>query len=343
MSYTIAEIAREIKVEVRGDQEVELHHVANLETGKKHSLSFATSSQYLPQLKSTRASAVIVSEDLVDYCPVTALISSNPYLSFARAAKLLHPEKPYIPGIHPSAVIHDECQIGQNVHIGPNVVISEKCHIGNNCYIGPGTIISAQVTIGDDCRLIARVSIVGSSIIGQRVIIHPGVVLASDGFGLANNQGKWEKIPQLGKVLIGDDVEIGANSTIDRGALDDTIIEQGVKLDNQIQVAHNVEIGAHTAVAGCVGIAGSAIIGKHCAIGGGAGIQGHIKITDGVQVTGMTKISQSIDQPGIYTSGTAAQDNASWIRNALRFKQLDRLYKSINQILKRLESLEKGK
>ena len=343
MTYNVRELAREIGVDVLGDGDAEVTHVADLDESKQGSLSFAASSQYLNKLKQTKATAVIVPEALVSHCKAIALVSENPYLSFARAAKLLHPEEELIADIHPSAVIHDECEIADNVYIGANVVISAKCSIGRDCYIGPGTVITAPSFIGASSRFIARVSIVGPAIIGERVIIHPGAVIASDGFGLANDNGVWEKIPQLGKVVLGDDVEIGANTTIDRGALKDTVIKQGAKLDNQIQIAHNVIIGEHTAIAGCTGIAGSTVIGKHCAIGAAAGIQGHIKIADGVQVSGMTAIRKSITEPGLYSSGTTAQDNKSWLRNAARFKDLDALYKRVNDIIKKLESIDKEK
>ena len=343
MTYSIRELAREIGVDVLGKGDDEVTHVADLEDSIIGSLSFAASKQYLDKLKLTKATAVIVPESLASHCPATALVSNNPYLSFARAAKLLHPEDELIAGIHPSAVIHDDCEMADNVYIGPNVVISAKCTIGKNSYIGPGTIITAPSFIGASSRLIARVCIVGPTIMGERVIIHPGAVIASDGFGLANDNGVWEKIPQLGRVVLGDDVEIGANTTIDRGALKDTIIEQGAKLDNQIQIAHNVVIGAHSAIAGCTGIAGSTVIGKHCAIGAAAGIQGHIKIADGVQISLMTKIGKSITEPGLYSSGTTAQDNKSWLRNAARFKDLDALFKRVNDTIKKLERMDKGK
>ncbi len=343
MTYSVRELSREIGTEVLGNGDDEITHVADLEESTKGSLSFASSKQYLDKLKQTKATAVIVPESLAPYCQSTALVSSNPYLSFAKAAKLLHPVNELTGEIHPSAVIHEDCEIADNVYIGANVVISAKCTIGKDCYIGPGTIITAPSFIGASSRLIARVSIVGPTVMGERIIIHPGAVIASDGFGLANDNGVWEKIPQLGRVLLGDDVEIGANTTIDRGALKDTIIEQGVKLDNQIQIAHNVIIGAHTAVAGCAGIAGSTVIGKHCAIGAAAGIQGHITIADGVQVTGMAAIRKSITKPGIYSSGTTEQDNKSWLRNAARFKDLDTLCKRVNEIAKKLERIDKGK
>lgn len=343
MTYSVRELAREIGVDVLGDGDAEINHVADLDESKQGSLSFAASSQYKNKLKQTKATAVIVPEALVPECKATALVSKNPYLSFARAAMLLHPVDEIVAGIHPSAVIHDDCEIADNVHIGANVVINAKCTIGRDCYIGPGTVITAPVFIGASTRLIARVSIVGPAIIGERVIIHPGAVIASDGFGLANDNGVWEKIPQLGRVVLGDDVEIGSNTTIDRGALKDTIIKQGAKLDNQIQIAHNVIIGEHTAIAGCTGIAGSTVIGKHCAIGAAAGIQGHIQIADGVQISGMAAIRKSITEPGLYSSGTTAQDNKSWLRNAARFKDLDSLFKRVNVIIKKLESIDKEK
>ncbi len=343
MTYSVRELAREIGVDVLGNGDDEITHVADLEDSTRGSLSFATSNQYLEKLKQTKATAVIVPEGLVSHCQTTALVSNNPYLAFARAARLLHPEDEWIAGIHSSAVIHDDCEIADDVYIGPSVVISAKCTIGKGSYIGPGTVITAPSFIGASSRLIARVSIVGPTIIGERVIIHPGAVIASDGFGLANDNGVWEKIPQLGRVILGNDVEIGANTTIDRGAIKDTIIEDGAKLDNQIQIAHNVIIGAHTAIAGCTGIAGSTVIGKHCAIGAAAGIQGHIKIADGVQVSGMTAIRKSITQPGLYSSGTTAQDNKTWLRNAARFKDLDALFKRVNDIVKTLERIDKGK
>ncbi|MEM8843456.1 MAG: UDP-3-O-(3-hydroxymyristoyl)glucosamine N-acyltransferase [Pseudomonadota bacterium] len=342
MAYTIDELAHEIDLEIIGDGKHEITHIAELDQAGQGALSFAVSARYRHSLNHTNATAVIVTPELKNYGNAIKLVSKNPYLSFARAAQLLYPQEEFVPGIDASAVIHPECNISENVYIGPNVVISEKCEIESKVYIGANSVISASCRIGANTRFLPRVTIIGPTLIGKRVIVHPGVVIGSDGFGLANDNGVWEKIPQIGRVLIGNDVEIGANTTIDRGALQDTIIEDGVKLDNQIQIAHNVKIGAHTAIAGCVGIAGSAIIGKYCAIGGGAGIQGHIEITDGVQVMGMTKISQSIDKPGVYTSGTAAQDNKQWIRNAMRFKELDSIAKRLLALEKHISDKRKG-
>lgn len=343
MPYSIRDIAREIKAEVIGESDSILTEVADLDDAGPQSLSFAVSGPYIKLLKNTRAGAVIVSQKHADQCPSTVLISDNPYLSFARAARILHPEKSFPPGIHPTAQVHEQCQIAENVYIGPNVVISEKCTFEAGVCIGAGSVITAPVSFGEGSRLIARVTIVGPTIIGKRAIIHPGVVLASDGFGLTDNQGVWEKIPQLGRVVLGDDVEIGANTAIDRGAIKDTIIGNGVKLDNQIQIAHNVVIGDHTAIAGCVGIAGSTVIGKHCAIGAASGIKGHITLADGVQISGMSTVRQSIDKPGMYSSGTTLLDINSWLRNATRFKEIDNIYKRVNQMAKKLDDLDKGK
>lgn len=342
MSYKIHEIARQIDAKVVGDPDICLTHVADIDDATQGSLAFVASNQYLNKLKVTNASAVIVPEALVAHCQTTAIVSSNPYLSFARATKLLHPEEQFDAGIHPTAIVHEKCSIGENVYIGEHVVISAPCSIGSNSVIGAGSVITAPITLGVNAHLVARVTIVGPAIIGDRVILHPGAVIASDGFGLADNNGVWEKIPQIGRVILGNDVEVGVNTAIDRGALKDTIIGDGVKLDNQIQIAHNVIIGEHTAVAGCTGIAGSAVIGRHCAIGAAAGIKGHITIADGVQISGMTAVRQSIDEPGMYSSGTALQDIKSWLRCATRFKDIDNLFKRVNKIAKKLEKLERN-
>ncbi len=224
MTYTVREIAREIGVDIQGSGDEEITHVADLEACKQGSLSFAASNQYLSQLKSTKATAVIIPESLLSHCDTTALISNNPYLSFARAAKLLHPDEKQIAEIHPSAVIHADCEIEDDVYIGPNVVISAKCTIGKSSFIGPGSVITAPSIIGAYSRLIARVSIVGPTVMGERVLIHPGAVIASDGFGLANDNGVWKKIPQLGRVVLGNDVEIGANTTIELSTFFDNSI-----------------------------------------------------------------------------------------------------------------------
>lgn len=228
------------------------------------------------------------------------LIADNPYLAFARAAALLHPASPLAPGVDPTARIHADARLGQNVQVQAQAVIEASVQVGDGAQIGAGCYLGEGVVVGAGSRLAPRVTLLAGTQIGARCLIHPGAVLGADGFGLANDRGVWIKVPQLGRVVVGDDVEIGANTTIDRGALDDTLIGNGVKLDNLIQVAHGVRIGDHTAIAACVGISGSTVIGRHCVIGGGVGFVGHLEICDGVTVTGMSMVAQSISRPGVY-------------------------------------------
>lgn len=252
------------------------------------------------------------------------LIADNPYLAFARAAALLHPASPLAPGVDPTARIHADARLGQNVQVQAQAVIEASVQVGDGAQIGAGCYLGEGVVVGAGSRLAPRVTLLAGTQIGARCLIHPGAVLGADGFGLANDRGVWIKVPQLGRVVVGDDVEIGANTTIDRGALDDTLIGNGVKLDNLIQVAHGVRIGDHTAIAACVGISGSTVIGRHCVIGGGVGFVGHLEICDGVTVTGMSMVAQSISRPGVY-SGIPAEEARSWRRNIGRFHQLDEL------------------
>jgi len=268
---------------------------------------------------------VVLRESDADACPVTALLTPEPYAAFARIAALFEPRPEHRAGIHPSAVIDPSAQVAPDASIGPYVVIGARSHIGAGAHIGPGCIIGDDCSIGDGCRLVAHVTLVTRVRLGKRVLIHPGAVLGADGFGIAMTQGHWIKVPQLGGVVIGDDCEIGANTTIDRGALGDTVLEEDVRLDNQIQIGHNVHIGAHTAIAGCAAIAGSARIGRYCLIGGGAGIVGHLEICDRVVITAMSLVTHSIREPGEYSSGTPLMDNRSWRKNAARFKHLDRI------------------
>jgi len=325
VGYILAEIARHIGAEIRGDKDCIIHGLAPLERATAGELSFlAGSERYRKYLAGTRASAVILSAQHAPHCPSTALIVADPELAYARAATLLTAQ-PAKQGIHPTAWVSPQAQVDPSAWIGPQCVVEANASLGPNVHLGSGCVIETDVSIGANSRLLAQVTVCHGSIIGQRALIHPGAVIGSDGFGLANNQGVWIKIPQLGQVRIGDDVEIGANTTIDRGALDDTIIEEGVKLDNQIQVAHNVHIGAHTAIAGCVGIAGSARIGQRCRIGGGVGIAGHLEITDDVTVTGMSLVSKSIRTAGVYSSSVPAEPVAIWNKHLARLRRLGSL------------------
>ncbi|MGH8501055.1 MAG: UDP-3-O-(3-hydroxymyristoyl)glucosamine N-acyltransferase [Gammaproteobacteria bacterium] len=337
MSWRLQELADQVGVTLVGDPDCQIDRVASLPGAQPGSISFLASCRYRPFLATTRASAVIVGPDDLEDCPVAALLSDNPYLTFARVTNLLHPRPPEVPGVHPSCVVHPQSHIDPSTAIGALTVIEAGAVIGANVMIGPGCVIGRECTVGDSSRLVARVTLCNRAVLGRRVIVHPGAVIGSDGFGLANDDGVWVKIQQLGRAVIGDDVEIGANTTVDCGALEDTVLEEGVKLDNQIQIAHNVHIGAHTAIAGCVGIAGSARIGRHCTIAGAAGIEGHLEIVDHVHITGMSKVSKSITKPGTYTSGTPLEPNAQWLKNSVRFRKLDELARKVMALEKKLK------
>ena len=334
MSFTLAKLSEYTSTTVAGDPTCEINCVDNLLNATSGAITFFSNPKLKQQLKKTRASAVILDEKFVDLCSTNVLISSNPYLVFAKIAILLNPLPKHTAGIHPTAVISDESKLGKNCYIGPYTVIDENCVIGKNTYIGSNCKIYKSCTLEEGCRLINNVTLCDKTSLGKRVTIHPGAVIGSDGFGLANDAGKWIKIPQLGRVLVGDDVEIGANTTVDRGSLGDTILEEGVKLDNQIHIAHNVKIGAHTAMAACVGIAGSTTVGKFCGIGGGAGISGHLEIADKVEIGGMTRVTRSIKKAGTYVSGTPVQPYKKWLRSSALFNKIDGLAERIKRLEK---------
>jgi UDP-3-O-[3-hydroxymyristoyl] glucosamine N-acyltransferase len=311
--------------------------VASLDCANNTAISFFNAPQYRDALINTQAVAVIIAPKDQALCPVPSLLMDNPYVGYARAAQCLNPEPVPNAGIHPSAWVSPLAHIDETVHIAAHVSIEANVHIAAHCIIEAGTVIESDVHIDESCHIHANVTLCKRTRLGQRVTVYSGAVLGADGFGLAQDKGKWLKIPQLGGVLIGDDVDIGANTTIDKGALGDTIIANQVKLDNQIQIAHNVKIGEQTAIAGCVGIAGSAEIGARCLIGGGVGIVGHIKIVDDVHVTGGSTILQSISEAGLYSSGAPLQNNKDWHRNYIRFKQLDTFSRRLRKIEQQLE------
>ena len=328
-TFTAAGLAQRFGLDVVGDGDVAIEGVATLATAKPRQLGFLANPRYRQQLASTEASVVVMRADDATDAPMTALIARDPYAAFARIAALFEPVAEQPPGIHPSAVIAPEAVIDPSAHIGPFVTIGARSHVGAGAVIGPGCVIGEDCVIGAGSMLVARVTLVTRVRLGQRVRIHPGAVLGADGFGLAMDEGRWLKVPQLGGVRVGDDCEIGANTCIDRGALEDTVLEEDVRLDNQIQVGHNVHIGAHTAMAGCSAVAGSAKIGRYCLIGGAAGVLGHLEITDQVMITAMSLVTHSIREPGEYSSGTPLMDNRSWRRSAARFKQLDKLFRGM--------------
>ncbi len=337
MGYTLRDIAEKLGAQVHGDENCRIERVATLADAEAGSISFLANRRYRPQLLSTRASAVILEAEFLSSCPVAALVVANPYLGYARVAALLAPEQPVAIGIHPTAYVSDTATVDASACIGPQAVVEDHAGVGARSHVGPGCVIERGATVGEDCTLKANVTVCHDVRIGDRVLLHPGVVIGADGFGIANDAGVWVKVPQLGTVVIAGDVEIGANTTIDRGAIADTIIEEGVKLDNLIQIGHNVRIGAHTAIAAGVAIGGSATIGKRCTIGGAASVAGHLEIADDVHLTATSAVPKSITEPGLYSSGMPIQDNRTWRRNVVRMRQLDEMAKRLKNLEKRLD------
>lgn len=331
---TLGELAKKIDAELKGDADCVITGIAALQSAQSGHLSFLNNTKYRHYLSNTQASAVILTEADFSLCSTNALVVEDPYYAYAQLAKEFSEEVNMPSGIHASAVVGKGCQIDSTVSIGANVVIGDRVRIGANTQISSGCVIGDDCSIDQDSFLWANVTLYYAVRLGARALIHSGAIIGSDGFGFANHKGVWHKVPQLGTVIVEDDVEIGANTTIDRGAIDNTIIEKGVKLDNQIQVAHNVQIGAHTAIAGCVAIAGSTKIGKYCMIGGGSCINGHIEIADGVMLTGMSMITHSIKERGVYSSGTGFMENRKWHKNVIRFRHLDELARRVQDIIK---------
>lgn len=337
--YKLSDIVAKLGGRVLGDSGVCITQIATLENARPDQISFLTNSKYRAQLANTKAGAVILSEADQDASRLPRIISDNAYAYFARVSALLNPGPEIQPGIHPSAVIGTDAKIAATASIAATAVIGEGATIGAYSVVGEGCCIGAHAVIGSHARLYPRVVVYHDCLIGNNLIAHSGVVIGADGFGIAMDGGRWIKIQQIGRVVIGDDVEIGANTTIDRGALDDTVIEDGVKLDNQIQIAHNVRIGAHSAIAGCVGIAGSTTIGKHCRIGGSAGILGHLHIADHVEIAAFTLIGKSIREAGSYAGIFPFSSTDDWRRNSVHLRHLDELAGRIRTLEKQLESL----
>jgi len=328
-AHALSDLAARFGLELRGDGTTAITGVGTLGGAGPGQLSFLANPKYRRELADTAAAAVVLAEADAAHCPVPCLVARDPYSAFARIAALFEtrPEAPA--GIHASAVVAADADVAADAHVGPHASIGARSRIGAGAVIGPGCVIGEDCEVGPGCVLVARVTLVARVRLGARVRIHPGAVLGADGFGLAMQEGRWIKVPQLGGVVVGDDCEIGANTTIDRGAIEDTVLEEDVRLDNQVQVGHNVRIGAHTAMAGCVAVAGSARIGRYCLIGGAAGIAGHLEICDRVTITAMSFVTASIDTPGEYSSGMPVQDARVWRRNAARFRQLDLLARKI--------------
>jgi UDP-3-O-[3-hydroxymyristoyl] glucosamine N-acyltransferase len=338
-NYTLSQIAELLSAELQGDGALEIKKIATLANARSGHIAFLANTKYRPQLEVTQASAVIVSPADAPYFTGNKIIVDNPYVSYAKLAQLMDTTpRSAATGIHPSAVVHPSANISTSAAIGANAIIEADAVIGDKVQIGPSSFIGERVKIGSGTKLWPSVTIYHDVEIGSDCLFQANSVVGSDGFGYANERGQWIKIPQLGSVIIGDKVEVGASTTIDRGALDDTIIDSNVIIDNQCQIAHNVEINSGTAIAGCTVIAGSTTIGKNCQIGGLVGINGHISVCDGVIMTGMTMVTKSITEPGIYSSGMPHTTNKEWRKSIAHLRSLSEM----KNRLKALEALTKS-
>lgn len=330
--HTAEALAQRFGLVVQGAPDTSVSGVATLAGATRDQLAFLSNPRYRPQLADTTAGIVVLREADADGYAGTALIAKDPYVAYAKIAAVFEPSSDAPVGIHVSAVVDPSARVDPTASIGPHVSIGARSVIGAGATLGAGCVIGEDCVVGDGSRLIARVTLVTRVRLGARVTIHPGAVLGSEGFGLAMDAGRWINVPQLGGVVVGDDCDIGANTTIDRGALEDTTLAEGVRLDNLIQIGHNVRIGAHTAIAGCVGIAGSTKIGSYCLLAGKVGVAGHLDICDKVVVHAMTMVSASITEPGEYSAGIPAQPTREWRKNAVRIRQLDSLARRVTAL-----------
>lgn len=341
-SFSLGEIAKQCGGRVVGDSTTQIDGIGTLIAAGPRQIAFLSNPRYRKYLADTGAGVVILAESDVAACPAAALVADDPYVLYARVAGLFAPSTDLAPGIHAGACVEEGADIHADASVAAGAIIATGARIGARVRIGAGCYIGPGVEIGEDTRLEANVTVQARVRIGRNCLLHPGVVVGADGFGIARAPKGWIKVPQLGSVVIGDDVEVGANTTIDRGALEDTVIEDGVKLDNQIQVAHNVRIGARTAIAGCTAIAGTAVIGRDCLIGGGVGIGGHIQIADKVVITAKSMVPHSIREPGMYSNGVLPLETAQeWRKNGARFRHLDALARQVRELKKKLKDLGK--
>lgn len=336
MAIRLSELAEKLDCKMHGEDCL-INNVSDLDMAKKGDLAFIYNLKYLDKLHSTKASAIILKEAWLENCTKPALISDNSRLAFVKAARLLNPEKRYQAGIAKSADVAAGVSLPDSVYLGPNVVIESGVQLGSNVQIAANSVLCSDVSIGDNTVIHPNVSVGRGTKIGKNCIVYAGTVIGSDGFGYEMEDGAYLKIPQLGNVLIGDNVEIGANTAIDRGALRDTVINDGVKLDNLVQIAHNVVVGKHTVMSGHSGIAGSTTVGEYCIIGGGVGISDNIEMTDNVVILGRTLVSSSITEPGAYASSMLTDNVKNWRKNALRFKQLHKMEKRLKALERKPE------
>jgi UDP-3-O-[3-hydroxymyristoyl] glucosamine N-acyltransferase len=322
---TLGEIATRLGGRLVGGAGVLIEQVGSLEHAGPRHIAFFSGPRYRAQLAATRAGAVIVPPAAAQQTRLPRIVSDNPYAYFARIARLLNPAPTPEAGVHATAQVDPTARVAASARVEAGAVVGAGAELGERAWLGAGCYLGEGASVGEDSRLYPSVTVYAHCRLGARVVVHAGAVIGADGFGMASEEGRWVKLPHIGRVLVGDDVEIGANTTIDRGTVDDTVIEEGVKLDNLIQIGHNCRIGAHTAMAGCVGIAGSAVIGRHCTVGGASVILGHLSLCDGVHVSAGTVISHSIRKPGTYTGMYPFDDNASWARNTALVRHLAEL------------------
>lgn len=336
-SYTLQVLADFLDGKLQGDAEKIISAVGTLESAQSEQITFLANAKYRVQLDKTAAGAVLLSPSDAESYAGNAIILKDPYVGFAKISQLLDSTPNAADSIHPSAQIDPSAMIGEGVAIGPNAVIGANAILGENVQVGAGSVVGQDSVLGSGTRLWANVTLYHDVHFGTDCIVHSGAVIGSDGFGYANERGQWIKIPQVGGVRIGSRVEIGAGTTVDRGAIDHTEIHDGVIIDNQVQIAHNDIIGENSAIAGSTTLAGSVKIGKYCIIGGNCAIAGHLSIIDGTHITGSTNVTNHIREAGVYSSSTVAMDNKLWRKNTVRFRQLDGLFQRVKQLEKKVD------
>ena len=337
MEYDLAYLASFLNGKLNGDSGYKINSISSLDQAQPDQISYCSEKKYSKQLETTRAGAVVISQEYVSSFNGNSIVVDNPHLSFVKIARLLHPENSFEAAVHPSAIVSSNATVSPTAWIGPNVVIEDGANIGDKAYVGAGCYVGQNTKVGDGSKLYPGVTVQHESIVGSQCVLYAGVVIGSDGFGFARDGEVWEKIPQVGRAVVGDDVEIGANTTIDRGAIHDTVIHSGVKIDNLVHIAHNVEIGENTIIAACTGIAGSAKLGKRCSIGGSARIFGHIEIADDVVIAANSLVGRSIKEPGVYSSAIRAEKLDKWQKNIARFGELDSIARRLRMIEKEMK------
>ena len=339
MAATLGQLATRFGCELHGDPNLVVNRVGTLPNAATDAITFLANSQYRAQLKHTRAAAVILAPRDREACPVASLVHAEPYLIYARIATVLHPHASAVGGVHASAVVAAGARVAASAQVDAHAVVGSDSVVGDGAVIGAGTVLGSNVVVGNGTRLGPRVTVLDGVRIGARCIVHPGAVIGADGFGFAPDHGAWHKIPQLGGVVIGDDVEVGANTTIDRGTIEDTVIEDGVKLDNLVQIAHNVRLGAHTIMAAMSGVAGSTKVGKRCMIGGGVVMINQLTICDDVLFTFRSIVTRSVDVPGTYSGHLPAEEAGKWRKSAARFRKLDQMAERLGRAERALAKL----